>query len=213
MARTHTFSKGEEVVNAITHGIGTIFSIVALVLLIVFAVDRGTVLHTVSVTIYGVTMFTLYLASTLSHGLSGKAKEIFQVFDHSSIYFFIAGTYTPIVLNVVKGYIGWTLFGVVWGLALFGTVFKVFFVKKFLFTSTILYVLMGWIIVVAWKPLINNFSSTGMILLVIGGIAYTVGAVFYVWRAFPYHHAVWHLFVLAGTILHFFAILLYVLPL
>ncbi len=212
MARTHTFSKGEEIVNAITHGIGALLSIAALVLLIVFAVDRGTVLHTVSVTIYGVTMFSLYLVSTLSHSLVGKAKDIFQIFDHSFIYLFIAGTYTPIVLTVVKGSLGWTLFGIVWGIAIFGIVFKAFFVQRFLFTSTILYVLMGWLIVLAWKPLIQHLPSNGLTLLVTGGVAYTIGAVFYVWRAFPYHHAVWHLFVLAGTILHFFAILLYVLP-
>ncbi|OEF99901.1 hemolysin D [Vulcanibacillus modesticaldus] len=209
MVRTHTYTNNEEIANAITHGIGVIFSVIAMVLLIDFALDKGTLLYTISVSIYGVTMFSIYLVSTLHHSLRGKMKDLFQIFDHSFIYFFIAGTYTPIVLNVVKGKIGWILFGVVWGIAIFGTVFKAFFVKKFLFTSTILYILMGWMIVFAWKPLINGLPTNGVALLIIGGVVYTIGAIFYVWRGFPYHHAVWHLFVLAGSIIHFFAILLY----
>ncbi|MFJ7727673.1 hemolysin III family protein [Neobacillus sp. NPDC097160] len=213
MAATHTFSKQEEVANSITHGIGAILSISALVILIVFSSLYGTVWHVVSFTIFGVTMFILYMSSTLLHSLPvGKEKDVFEIFDHSSIYFFIAGTYTPFLLIVIKGTIGWSLFGIVWGLAIAGTVFKCFFVKKYLFTSTVLYVVMGWLMVLAWKPLVNNLSPEGMIYLVIGGALYTLGAIFYVWRGFTYHHAVWHLFVIAGSAAHFFCVLFYVLP-
>jgi hemolysin III len=213
LAATHIFSKQEEIANSITHGIGALLSISALVILIVYSSLYGTAWHVVSFTIFGVTMFILYMSSTLLHSFpEGKAKDIFEIFDHSSIYFFIAGTYTPFLLVVIKGTLGWTLFGIVWGLAIAGTVFKCFFVKKYLFTSTALYVVMGWLIVFAWKPLVNNLSPQGMIYLVIGGALYTLGAIFYVWRGFKYHHAVWHLFVIAASAAHFFCVLFYVLP-
>lgn len=213
MAATHTFSKQEERANSITHGIGTVLSISALVILIVYSSLYGNVWHVVSFTIFGGSMFILYMSSTLLHSFpEGKAKDVFEILDHSSIYFFIAGTYTPFLLVVIKGTMGWTLFGIVWGLAIAGTVFKCFFVKKYLFSSTILYVVMGWLIVFAWKPLINNLSPQGMTFLVFGGALYTLGAIFYVWRAFKYHHAVWHLFVLGGSVAHFFCVLFYVLP-
>ncbi|KIL74316.1 PAQR family membrane homeostasis protein TrhA [Bacillus badius] len=212
MANTHMFSKGEEIANSITHGIGALLSIAALVLLIVYSSLYGTAWHVVSFTIFGATMLILYLSSTLVHSLpKGKAKNLFEIFDHSSIYFFIAGTYTPFLFLAVKGTLGWTLFGIIWGLALFGTVFKCFFVKKFLHTSTLLYVLMGWLIVFAWEPLVQNLPSGSLILLVTGGVLYTLGAVFYVWRGFKYHHMIWHLFVLGGSVTHFFSVL-YLLP-
>jgi hemolysin III len=212
MANTHQFSKREEISNSITHGIGALLSIAMLVLLVVFSSLNGSVWHIISFSIFGVTMVILYFSSTLLHALpQGRAKDIFEIFDHSSIYLFIAGTYTPILFLVIKGGLGWTLFGVVWALAIGGTVFKAFFVKRFLFTSTILYVVMGWLIILAWEPLVSNMNTTSFILLVIGGITYTVGSIFYVWRAFKHHHAVWHLFVLTGSILHFFAIL-FLLP-
>ncbi|QPC48333.1 PAQR family membrane homeostasis protein TrhA [Mangrovibacillus cuniculi] len=212
MANTHVYSKGEEISNAVTHGIGALLSIAALVLLIVFSSIHGTAWHVVSFTLFGATMFILYMSSTLVHSFpEGKAKDVFEILDHSSIYFFIAGTYTPFLFVVVQGALGWTLFGIVWGLAIGGTIFKVFFVKKFLFISTLLYVVMGWLIVFAWDPLVSTLHPNGVVLLVAGGICYTVGAIFYVWRAFPHHHAVWHLFVIAGSVLHFFSVLLYVL--
>lgn len=213
MANTHTFSKNEEIANAITHGIGVFLSIAALVILTVFSSIHGTVWHIVSFTIYGTTMLLLYLSSTLLHSFpKGKVKNIFEVFDHASIYLFIAGTYTPLLFVVIKGWLGWTIFGVIWGLAIIGVCFKVFFVKKFVVLSTVFYVLMGWLIILAWNPLVTTLSSEGLSLLIVGGVLYTIGAIFYVWRAFPYHHAVWHLFVLGGSIAHFFAIFLYVLP-
>ncbi|WHY88330.1 hemolysin III family protein [Neobacillus novalis] len=213
MAATHTFSKHEEMANSITHGIGALLSISALVILIVYSSLYGNAWHVVSFTIFGGTMFILYMSSTLLHSFpEGRAKDVFEILDHSSIYFFIAGTYTPFLLVVIKGTMGWTLFGIVWGLAVAGTVFKCFFVKKYLVTSTALYVVMGWLIVFAWKPLVNNLSSDGMMYLVIGGALYTLGAIFYVWRGFKYHHAVWHLFVIGGSVAHFFCVLFYVLP-
>ncbi|MEC0202090.1 hemolysin III family protein [Paenibacillus lautus] len=213
MANTYTYPRREEIVNAITHGIGAALSVAALVLLIVFSSLKGTAWHVVSFTIYGSTMLLLYLSSTLVHGLrDGKAKDFFEFMDHSSIYLFIAGTYTPFLLVAVRGSLGWSLFGIVWGIALFGVIFKAFFVKKFLFLSTIFYIAMGWLIVIAWNPLTAVVAPQGMNLLALGGVLYTLGTIFYVWRGFPYHHAIWHLFVLAGSILHFFAILIYLLP-
>jgi hemolysin III len=209
MANTHTFSKGEEIANSITHGIGIFLSIAALVLLIVFSALHGTAWHIVSFTIFGSTMIIMYTSSTLLHAFpeGSRMKDLFEIFDHSSIYFFIAGTYTPYMFVVVQGWVGWTIFGIVWGMAIGGTVFKSFFVKKYLFTSTALYVLMGWLIVFAWKPLSENMSSTGFMYLVIGGLLYTLGSVFYMWRGFKFHHALWHLFVIAGSIMHFFSVL------
>lgn len=213
MASTHIYTRREEMVNAMTHGIGVFLSIAALVLLIIFSSLQGTALHVISFTIYGVSMLLLYTCSTLVHSFSeGKVKDLFEILDHSSIYLFISGTYTPISLHIIQGSLGWILFGIVWGLAAAGVVFKAFFTKKFLITSTILYILMGWIVVLAWKPLVANFAGAGIILLIAGGILYTLGTLFYVWRSFPFHHAVWHLFVLVASTLHFFAILLYVLP-
>ncbi|CAM3435515.1 MULTISPECIES: PAQR family membrane homeostasis protein TrhA [Saccharibacillus] len=213
MANTHTYSRREEVANAVTHGIGAALSIAALVLLIVFASTKGTPWHIVSFTIYGITMLLLYLSSTLVHSFpEGKVKDFFEFMDHSSIYLYIAGTYTPFMLTAVRGPLGWTLFGLVWGIAIGGVIFKAFFVKKFLFMSTLFYLLMGWLIVLAWGALTQAIPVEGIHLLVAGGLMYTVGTIFYVWRAFPYHHAIWHLFVLTGSILHFFCILMYLLP-
>ncbi|WP_079529676.1 PAQR family membrane homeostasis protein TrhA [Halobacillus hunanensis] len=209
---THIFSKREEIANAITHGVGAILSIAMLTLLIVFASLGGNAWEIVSVTIYGITMLVLYVSSTLVHSFPpGKFKDLFEIFDHSAIYLFIAGTYTPLLLVPLRGTLGWTLFGVVWGIALAGVIFKIFFVKRFVVLSTVFYVLMGWLIVLAWEPLTEAVSSTGILLLVLGGLVYSIGAIFYVWRGFTYHHMVWHLMVLSGSILHFFTVFLYIL--
>ncbi|MGV2787313.1 hemolysin III family protein, partial [Clostridium perfringens] len=184
-ANTYTYPRREEIANAITHGIGAALSVAALVLLIVFSSLKGTAWHVVSFTIYGSTMLLLYLSSTLVHGLrDGKAKDFFEFMDHSSIYLFLAGTYTPFLLVAIRGTLGWSLFGIVWGIALFGVVFKAFFVKKFLFLSTIFYIAMGWLIVIAWNPLTAVVAPQGMNLLAIGGVLYTLGTIFYVWRGF-----------------------------
>ncbi|WP_182199872.1 PAQR family membrane homeostasis protein TrhA [Paraliobacillus salinarum] len=213
MSETHRFSKGEEIANSITHGIGILISVTALVLLIVYSSLYGNAWHIVSFTLFGTTMVLLYTSSTLLHSLpEGKAKNVFEILDHSSIYFFIAGTYTPFLFVVVQGAAGWTLFGIVWGIAIGGTIFKIFFVKRFVFVSTLLYIVMGWLIIFTWGSLSERLPDTGIALLVTGGILYTVGAIFYIWRWFKFHHALWHLFVLAGTILHFFCVIMYVLP-
>jgi len=213
MANTHTYPRREEVANAITHGIGAMLSLAGLVLLIVFSSLKGTAWHIVSFTIYGVSMLLLYVCSTLVHSFKeGKLKDLFEFFDHSSIYLFIAGTYTPLLLVAIRSPLGWSLFGIVWGIALLGVLFKAFFVKRFLFMSTIFYLIMGWLIVAAWGPLTAAVPQPGIVLLVTGGILYSLGTIFYVWRIFPYHHAIWHLFVLAGSVTHFFTILLYLLP-
>ncbi|GIP56581.1 hemolysin III family protein [Paenibacillus woosongensis] len=213
MANTHTYPRREEIANAITHGIGSVLSVAALVLLIVFSSLKGTAWHVVSFTIYGVTMLLLYVCSTLVHSFKeGKVKDLFEFFDHSSIYLYIAGTYTPFLLVAIRGPLGWSLFGVIWGIAILGVLFKAFFVKRFLFMSTFFYLIMGWLIVIAWGPLTAAVPSQGIVLLVAGGVLYSLGTIFYVWRAFPYHHAIWHLFVLGGSVTHFFAILLYLLP-
>ncbi|MFD1335129.1 hemolysin III family protein [Oceanobacillus iheyensis] len=213
MANTHIFTKGEEIANAITHGIAALLSIAGLVVLIVSSVFNGTALHVVTFTIFGATMVILYTSSTFVHALpKGKAKDIFEILDHSSIYLFIAGTYTPFTLLVIQGAMGWSIFGVVWGIALFGIVFKIYFVKRFLFTSTLLYISMGWLIVIGWTQITNNLESSGVYLLVAGGLCYTLGTIFYMWRGFKFHHMIWHLFVIAGTIFHYFCVLFFLLP-
>ncbi|MDP5275606.1 PAQR family membrane homeostasis protein TrhA [Chengkuizengella axinellae] len=206
------YSQKEEIANAITHGIGALLSIAALVLLIVFSSLYGSAWHIVSFTIFGTTLVLLYVFSTLLHSFKeGVTKNVFEVLDHSAIYLLIAGTYTPFVLVTLRGPLGWTLFGIIWGLAVMGIIFKVFFVKKFIVLSTLFYILMGWMILFGIKPLYENILLNGFIWLVLGGVLYTVGTIFYVWRKFPYHHAVWHLFVVGGSVSHFFAVL-YLLP-
>ncbi|MGE1165606.1 hemolysin III family protein [Peribacillus simplex] len=214
MANTHVYTKKEEMVNAITHGVGVLLSIVALVFLIIFSVQKGSPWHVVISVIYGASMLLLYVSSTLVHSFpEGKTKDIFEIFDHSAIYIFIAGTYTPIMVLVIQGSLGWTLLGIIWGVAIIGVVFKAFYVKRFLFLSTLLYIAMGWMIVIVWGPLTAAMPSEGIQLLIAGGLLYTFGAIFYVWRGFPFHHAVWHVFVLGGSATHFFAVLFYILPL
>ena len=147
--------------------------------------------------------------STLLHSVPERYKRLFSIFDHSAIYFLIAGTYTPFVLVGIGGALGWTLFGIIWGLTVFGTVFKVFFIHRFEVVSLVLYVVMGWLIVIAIKPLYATLTGTGIALLVTGGVLYTLGAVVYAWRKMPYNHAIWHLFVLAGSAFMYFSVLFY----
>lgn len=191
-------TKNEELWNAITHGIGAVLSIPALVLLIIKGAKYGSAIHVVSYSIFGTTMLLLFVMSTLLHSMPVKLKRLFSIFDHSSIYLLIAGTYTPFVLISLQSALGWTLFGIVWGLAILGILFKVFFIHRFEFVSLIFYVAMGWLIVIAIKPLIASITLNGFYLLLTGGILYTIGAIFYAWRAIPYNHAIWHVFVILG---------------
>ncbi|SEF61984.1 hemolysin III family protein [Paenibacillus sp. UNC499MF] len=202
------YSPREEVANAVSHGIGTLLSIAALVLLVMQAITYGNTWHIVSFSIFGISLILLYLCSTLVHSApGGKLKDIFEIMDHSAIYVLIAGSYTPFMLVTLRGVLGWTLLGIVWGLALLGIVLKVFFVKRFIVLSTVCYIGMGWLIVLAIKPLAEHLSANGLIWLVAGGLLYTVGTVFYLWRRIPYHHAIWHAFVLGGSVCHFFAVM------
>lgn len=214
MKNIENYTLGEEIANAVTHGIGVLMAIAGLVLLIVFSSIYGNSWYVVSLTIYGSALVILYTMSTIYHSLPrGKAKDIFEILDHSSIYLLIAGTYTPFELITLRGTIGWVFFGITWGMAIVGILFKIFFVKKFVILSTLIYIAMGWMIVFAIKPLFYALPLNGMIFLATGGVLYTAGTVFYIKRKMKYHHAVWHLFVLGGSAMHFFAILFYVLPL
>lgn len=203
----------EEIANAITHGIGVILSIPALIILIIHAVEYGTASAVVGFTIYGVSMFLLYLFSTLLHSIHHpKVEKLFAILDHSAIYIFIAGTYTPFLLVTLKGPLGWTLLVIIWTLAIVGIIFKVFFVRRFIKLSTLFYIMMGWLIIVAIQPLYENLTSDGFTLLLIGGILYSVGAIFFLWEKLPFNHAIWHVFVLGGSAMMFFCVLFYVLP-
>lgn len=203
-------SPGEEIANSITHGIGAALSVAALVLLVVYASLYGDVWRVVSLSIYGATLIILYLASTLYHSFTRPGlKKFFQILDHSSIFLLIAGTYTPVTLVPMRGPWGWTLFGVIWALAILGIVSKVFLIEKYKILSVLLYVCMGWLIVIAIKPMIQMVPRGFIVWLVIGGVSYTLGIVFYAIKRVPYFHAVWHLFVLGGSISHFFGMLFY----
>lgn len=197
----------EEIVNGITHGIGALLSVVALVVLIMVAGNYGDALQLVSFSIYGVTLILLYLSSTLYHSFSGpRIKNLFARFDHVSIFLLIAGTYTPILLTSIGGAWGWTLFGVIWGLALAGAVIRSIYLHRFRKLMVAVYLLMGWMFVIAGKQVYLSLPSISLTFLILGGIAYSVGVIFYMWRKLPYSHGIWHLFVLAGSVLHFFAI-------
>lgn len=203
-------NSNEELWNAITHGLGLILSIPALVLLIRKGIEHGTGIAIVSFTIFGVSMILLFLMSTLLHSMPVKLKKLFSIFDHSAIYVLIAGTYTPFVLVTIKGALGWSLYGIIWGLAIAGILFKVFFIHRYEAVSLVFYIVMGWLIMAGIKPLYVNLPIEGFILLVVGGLFYTIGSVFYAYRKIPYNHVIWHLFVMAGSAAMFFSVLLYV---
>jgi hemolysin III len=203
-----------EVANAVTHGFGTGLAVAALVLLIVYAAIYGNAWHIVSFSIYGASLVLLYLCSTLYHSFQNKrVKHFLRILDHSAVFLLIAGTYTPFTLVTLRGALGWTMFGIIWGLAVAGVVFKAFFVDRYAVVSTIVYVIMGWLIVGSIKPLLQNLAPGGVILLVAGGILYSAGVFFYARTHNLFNHTIWHLFVLGGSICHFFSVLYYVLPL
>ncbi len=202
----------EEVINVITHFTGLILSIAGLTLLVIFSSLYGTAWHVVSFSIFGASMVILYLASTLYHHARRKTlRRKLNIFDHAAIYVLIAGTYTPYCLVALNGPMGWTLFGITWGLALAGVILKLFYTGRYDRLSTIGYVLLGWIAVIAVKPLIENLNSTALIYLLAGGISYTLGAVFYALKKMAYNHAIFHIFVLGGTSLHFVSVFFYLL--
>ena len=205
------YTEKEEIFNTISHGLGLILSIPALIVLVVYANIEGNIWHIVSFSIYGSSLLILYLASTLYHGAKNpELKQKLNVFDHAAIYVLIAGTYTPFALVTLNGFWGWLIFGIVWGIALIGLVLKLFYTGRFRKISTLAYVLMGWVVIIAIKPLINNLSGDGLFWLFIGGVFYTVGAVFYLLKKLPYSHGIFHVFVLLGSLSHFFAVFYYV---
>lgn len=200
-------SQGEEITNAIIHGVGAGLSIAALTTLLIFGSIYGNVWYIVSFAIYGTTLVLLYVSSTLYHSFpKGRWKNIFHVIDHSSIFLLIAGTYTPITLTALRGPWGWSLFGAIWALALTGIILKLVYFDRFKVVSLILYAAMGWLIVIAVRPLMDAVNHLSLMFLLLGGISYTAGITFYVWRRLKFSHAIWHLFVLAGSILHFFGV-------
>lgn len=202
----------EEKINIITHAIGLLLSIAALVLLIIHASSNGSARHIVSFTIFGASMILLYSASTLYHySQSPDLRRKLNILDHASIYVLIAGTYTPFTLVTLKGALGWSIFGVTWGIALAGVFLKLFYTGKYDKISTIAYVAMGWIIIFAVKPLIENLPINGLYWLLAGGIFYTIGAVLYSIKKIKFNHAIFHVFVLLGSFSHFMAIYFYVL--
>lgn len=202
-----------EVFNAITHGLGVLLSIIGLCLLLVKGVQLQSTIHIVSYAIYGTTMFLLFLCSTLFHSfIFTRAKKVFQVFDHDSIYLLIAGSYTPFCLLSIQGWLGWTLFTIIWILAIIGIIYKSVTLRhttKISNVSTLIYIIMGWLCLVAIKPLYDSLSTQGVALLASGGVAYTVGALFYSMAKIRYMHVVWHFFVLLGALLIFLSVYLY----
>jgi len=209
--RSHSLA--EEIAHAITHGVGLLLSLAALTILVILASLRGDAWHIVSSSIYGATLVLLYAASTFYHALSSpRPKGVFRTLDHGAIYLLIAGTYTPFTLVNLRGPWGWTLFGVVWGLALCGVVLEAVAKPRARTLSLVLYLGLGWLAAIAVKPLLAAVGTGGLVLLLSGGLAYSGGVVFYVWRRLPYHHAIWHVFVMAGSVCHFFAVLFYVIP-
>jgi len=208
------YSIKEEIANSVTHGVGLILAIVGLGVLIAFASRLGNAWHVVSCTIFATTLILQYTFSTLYHSIQlPRAKSVMRVLDHSAIFLLIAGTYTPFMLVNLRGAWGWTLFGVVWTLALLGVLFQVSLLRRWQGISLSLYIGMGWVVVIAIKPMLDAVAPGGLILLLLGGLAYTSGVFFYLRKSLRYHHAIWHGFVLAGSILHFFAVLFYVIPL
>lgn len=198
----------EEFANSISHGFGILFSIIAISLLVTLSVLNGNTMDVVSCSIFGASILLLYTFSTLYHATpEPKIKAWLRTFDHIGIYLLIAGTYTPFLMMAVKGTIGWIFFGIVWSLAVFGIVFKIFFIHRFKRASLILYLGMGWMGVLLIKPMLENLSTYALTLVAAGGISYTLGTIFYTRPQMRFAHTIWHLFVLLGTILHFMAIM------
>ncbi len=206
------YQQAEELLNILTHGIGLLLSIAALSLLVVFAGMQGTAWHIVSFSIYGASLVVLYFASTTFHlSTNQKARSRLKIFDHASIFLLIAGTYTPFTLVILRGPWGWSIFGVIWGLALAGIILKLFYTGRFNTVSTILYVAMGWMILLAVYPLVQAFPVEGLLWLAAGGISYTVGALFFLFNKVPFNHTIFHVFVIIGSLCHFVSIFWYVL--
>jgi hemolysin III len=207
------YSLGEEIAHTISRGIGLLLSIAGLAVLVAFASLYGDAWHITSSAVYGATLILLYTASTLYHGIpQSKGKQLLRRLDHAAIFLLIAGTYTPFTLVNMRGVWGWSLFGLVWGLAILGMVLELVMKRRIKWLSISLYLGLGWLVLIAIKPLIDSVATGGVVLLLAGGLSYSLGVFFYVWKRLSYHHAVWHLFVMGGSALHFFSVFFYVLP-
>lgn len=212
-AETKFYSPLEERINILSHAIGLLLSIIAVVLLVTRASSYGNAWHIVSAAIFGASLITLYAASTTYHSATrAELRARLRIIDHATIYILIAGTYTPFTLITLNGTVGWVIFAFSWGMAISGIILKLFFTGRFNLVSTLMYVFMGWIIIFAVKPLIANLSTEGLFWLVAGGLSYTIGAIIYSIKKVPLNHAIFHLFVLGGSICHFVAVYFYVLP-
>jgi hemolysin III len=213
MKKRNLYSRGEEIANSITHGIGAALSLVGLIVLVVLAIRNGNSYQIISFSIFGVSLILLYLASTLYHSFQNpRLKKIFKSLDHAAIYLLIAGSYTPFLLVGDRSTLDWILMIVVWVLALVGVSFKLVFAHKFQKASVITYLFMGWLSVVAIREMLTNLPTGGVIWLAAGGVVYTVGVIFYLLKKVRYTHAIWHLFVLGGSACHYFGVLLYLAP-
>lgn len=207
------YGHGDEMASSIIHGIGIGLSIAGLVLLVVQAVVRGTASDILASSVYGTSLILLYTASTLYHSFQGEvARRWLRTCDHIAIFLLIAGSYTPFTLITLHGTWGWSLFAIVWTLALVGSALELGWLKRYRKLAVLLYVAMGWVGIVAFRPLLAHLQTGGMVLLLAGGAAYTLGVPFYVARKLPYHHSIWHFFVLTGSVLQFLAVFFYVLP-
>lgn len=213
MSNIETRDVVEELANSITHGIGLALSVVGLVALVALSIVRGDAWHIAGCTTFGVTLVLLYAASTMYHTFHApRLKRILKVFDHTAIFLLIAGTYTPFTLVNLRGFWGWILFVLVWSLCIFGIVWKSFHAERFPIVSVLLYIAMGWIVLIAVKPLLAAVPLSGIAWLLAGGLFYMVGVLFYAVKRVPYNHAIWHVFVMGGSICHYFAVMFYVLP-
>lgn len=206
------YTLGEELFNSISHGVGVLLSIAALVLLIVFASINGSGYSLAAGIVYGLSLLILYTMSMVYHIVqSKKGKAIMRIFDHCSIFILIAGTYTPYLLITLDKPLGWTMFGIIWAMAVIGIILNSVNLEKFKVFSLICYIIMGWAVIFTIKPIINAVPPMGVFLLVLGGVIYTVGVIFYIIKKYRYMHSIWHLFVLGGSVCHYLSILLYVL--
>lgn len=203
------YTLGEEIFNAVSHGAGGLLSIAGTVVLIVLCAVYSDAWSVISACVYGASLIILYTMSTLYHAITNeKAKKFFRVMDHNTIFFLIAGTYTPFTLVTLRGKLGWILFGIVWGSALIGFILNSIDLEKFRKPSVVCYILMGWVIIIAVKPMLNSLPGLSLVFLLLGGIFYTVGVIFYSLKKIKWFHSVWHLFTVAGSVLHYFSVLI-----
>lgn len=210
--RLFYYTEAEELANRWSHGLGTILSLIGAILLIMISAGKGDIYRVVSVCIYGIALVTFYSISTAYHSVRRPyPRYVLRILDHASIYLMIAGSYTPFTLVTLRGPLGWLVFGVVWGLAVTGAVLKIYTAHRMRVLGPFLYIGLGWSALFVLKPLMISLASPGLVLLFAGGATYTLGVIFYLWERLPYNHAIWHLFVLTGSVCHFLAILFYVI--